>query len=202
MEWNFVTEQVLLEELLELEVTDAVLAELVALVLAEAELVEEALVVDEAALVVVDSVVDAAVVEVFESFVFDVSVVVDAVSVVLDFAAVLVVLASVVVEAVESSVVALFFSSCLVSGMIHSCINHTASALWHPREVKHGEMSSKRKALAWSRRHFEIESLFPQDVRITMSSKSLFTHWISIAETAVIVARSNEERMMGNGNKI
>jgi hypothetical protein len=171
-------------------------------VVADVELVELSgiieLAVEEAAvLAVVDvAVVDAWVLE---------GAVVEAAFVALAFAVVwAVVLAFVVEESLESSVVALFFRSCLRSGIVHSCINHTASSFLQPPTTKHGDISSKLKVFTYSRIHFEIDSLSPQEILITSSSKSLFTQRVSIAETIVVVANrpSKEGRMLDEGNTI
>jgi hypothetical protein len=117
------------------------------------------------------AVAEVAVVAVDESFVVDATVLEGAVvlaafEVALDFAVVLSVVAA-VVESLSVDV-ALFLRSCFESGILHSCINQTASFFLQPLEVKHGAISSNRKT-STCLIHLEISSLLPQAVRLTKS---------------------------------
>jgi hypothetical protein len=171
---NFVVEQTrpveelpVVDELDELVVEDALLLD-----------VEEAVVAEVAE-------VEVAVGEVDESFVVEAAVLEGAVvlaafEVALDFAVVLSVVAA-VVESLLSVEVALFLRSCFESGILHSCINHTASSFLQPLETKHGAISSNRKTSTFSI-HLGMASLSPQAVRLIKSAISWFAHPVLMAD--------------------
>jgi hypothetical protein len=144
--------------------------------------VEDALLLDvEEAVVAVVAEVVVAVGEVDESFVVDAAVLEGAVvlaafKVALDFAVVLS-----VVESLLSVEVALFLRSCFESGILHSCINHTASSFLQPLETKHGAISSNRKTSTFSI-HLGMASLSPQAVLLTKSAISWFAHQVLMAD--------------------